>query len=413
MMVASFAISLDGNGGDGEGEMFTVSAPRAGGDNAKAPALSPELRQRLLNPETYDPLALIPGDLLVATAEARDQNLVALLTDSSLMPAARKVQSGPITPSQVIQAARSDWGLTVNETDGWIEISPTQPWRTRGQRVSRSGLGKFLRAIESKGFASLDEIAAFLLAGDSGDFGNGIDMVTTRLINPGFADAQFSMLMVGQREMVQFYGLLGPSQRQTLLAGRPIQVGGLNTKQRDLLHSMVFNSMDGPRVQLQGGGRPGPRGGLPFMGDSLATERTEALPGGIPSVAFFTMTTETNQAVYATNADGGRFLTADELARDKAISEGTVVISGLSVPKYDKFKTASQTAYRFNFQLSRNASLGRNLTDNAPPAKNQQAVSYDQLPADFRREVDRRTERFRRMFQNTRVPGQRGAPPPF
>ena len=142
-----------------------------------------------------------------------------------------------------------------------------------------------------------------------------------------------------------------------------------------------------------------------MMGDSLATERTEALAGGIPNVAFFTLAAEPNLAVYASNASGGRFLTADEMARDKAMSDGTVVISGMSAPKYDKFKPASRTTYRFNFQLSRNASLSRQLEDNIPPAKNQQAVSYDQLPAEFRKEVEQRACRGLGPLFGNKVPG--------
>ncbi len=412
MMIASFSVAT---GDEGTADIVTIGTPAASASEPKAPDLTADLRQRILNPELYDPLALIPGDLLVATAEARNQNLVALLTDGSLMPAARKVKAAPMTPSQVIQAARNEWRLNVTEADGWMTITPTLPWRTRETRVSRTGLGKFLRTVDTKGFANLDEIAAFLLAGDSGDISNGIDSVFTRLVNSGFADSQLGNLLFGQREMIQFYGLLGSSQRQTLLAGRPIQIGGLNGKQRDLLHSMVFNSMEGPRIQLpgQGGGRQGPRGILPMMGDSLATERTEALAGGIPNVGFFTLASELNLAVYATNSSGGRFLTADEMARDKAMSDGTIVVSGISAPKYDKFKPASRTTYRFNFQLSRNASMSRQLEDNIPPAKNEQAVSYDQLPAEFRREVEQRAERLRRMFQNTRVPGGRGGRPPY
>ena len=76
----------------------------------------------------------------------------------------------------------------------------------------------------------------------------------------------------------------------------------------------------------------------------------------------------------------------------------------------DKFRTASQTSYRFTFALAENVTLSRSLQD-ASLDRNGALVAYESLPQEFRDNVEKTLERLR-TGMGRGVPGGGGVRPP-
>lgn len=366
------------------------------GGSGKPAEVTKEWRDRILDPVAHDPLSTVPSDIFIGIAEAKNVNLVANLPDAMLLPASRRVSQGEIRPTEALALARGPWGLDVRESDGWMEIEPKMPFTARNERTDRGALGKMLKTVVANGRLNLDDLANYAVTSDAANPLGGVDYFYLRLLDPATADRQFATMFSSNREMLKFYGLLSQAQRNTLFAGRPMQLSALNQKQRELLHSMVYNSMDGPRVE---NARGGPGGGMAAFlgGGSLQSERTEAMPNGVPNTGLLTVRSENEPAVLASDASGTvfQYLTAEALGRQRAIRENPQIAQFLqSDANFDRFRLGQQSTYRFRFEFSRNISLLRQLTD-ARIDSGTPAVSFDELPREFRRRVEQGAGRIR------------------
>jgi hypothetical protein len=422
-----FAKLVSANGGNSIGAaraMFAISTGDDGGDvtflgspsGGPPVALSKEWRERVLNPDKFEPLSTTTSDIFLGIANGRNENLVATFPDATLLPSARRIAQGELKASEALSLAHTSWQLATSEKDGWLEVWPSQPYTAAQERMNRVALGKMLRTLDTKGRLGLDDLATYAVSTDAVNTMAGVDYFYLRLLDPATADRQFASIFQGNREMLKFYGLLGQSQRNGLANGQPLALGSLGQKQRDLLHSMVYNSLDGPRITTPNE-RPSPRQGpggpaAMMMGaGGLQRERTEALPTGVPSNGVLILRLMREQAVLATDSTGanGQYLTADALGRQRSMASMQFGDGSLAVPKYDHFKMADQTTYTFNFEFTRAASLVRRLSDTTVDPKSA-AVAYEDLPREFRRRAEQSAGRVRAA-----VPGggiSIDAPPP-
>lgn len=406
---ASFVALADGGSTGIEVFGAPLGAPAAN----KPTELTADWRERILNPDKFEPLSTVPSDIYLGLAKMKERNLVAAFPDSCLLPTARRVAQGDIRPTEAFAKGRESWKLDITETDGWIVIRPAERHTAREQQVDRPALGTLLKALAANGRLTLDELATYALTAEAINPLNGIDFFYMRILDPATADRQFSSVFQGNRQMLQFYGLLGSSQKTSLGAGRPLPLAGLSQRQRDLVHSMVYHSMDGPRVDIPTG-PPAPRGQNQgpqqrVARTNLQSERTEALPTGVPTSGFLNLRIESETAVLATDANGsgGQYLTAEALGRQRAMASNPQFAALFpDSGRFDRFRLARQTTYRFRFDFTRSVTLNRNLVD-ARVDPNSQAVAYEDLPRDFRREAEAQASRVRAF-----VPGQSADPPP-
>jgi hypothetical protein len=396
---------------DGGSDVMEFMSPTVGAAS-KPVELTPDWRERILNPDKFEPLSTVPSDIYLGLAKMKQRNLVAAFPDGCLIPAARRISQGDIRPSEALAKGRETWKLDIAESDGWIVIRPAERFTAREQQVDRVALAKLLKSLNTNGRLTLDELATYSLTAEAINPINGIDFFSMRIVDPATADRQFNSVFQGNRQMLQFYGLLGASQKTSLGAGRPLPLSGLSQRQRDLVHAMVYHSLDGPRVDVATG-PPGPRGQNAPQSrlgrNNLLSERTEALPSGIPTSGFLNLRVENDTAVLATdaNGNGGQYLTAEALGRQRAMASNAQFAALFpDSARYERFRLARQTTYRFRFDFTRNISLNRNLVD-AKVDPNSQAVAYEDLPRDFRREAEAQANRVRSF-----VPGQSADPPP-
>ncbi|MBX7131155.1 MAG: hypothetical protein K1X67_00605 [Fimbriimonadaceae bacterium] len=413
--VASFVAVATG------GDVVSGQPLFVGANRSKPSELSPDWRSRLLQPDVFEPLSTAPSEILLGIAEQRNLNLVAALPDSALLPSLRRIQNSVLYPTEALAMAPS-WDLEITATEGWLTVKPLQPFTAVKERISRKSLAAMLKTLNTAGRLSLDDLAAYAITTDAYNVLASIDYTYLKLLDPTTAERQLMQTFQGNGEMLKFYGYMPQGQRTSLLNGQPLSIASFNQKQRELTHSMVYNSMDGPRIETPGpgGGRPGPGGpGGPMMmmmgRGNLASERTEALPTGIPTNGMLTVRANREEAVLATDAEGGnsQFLTADALGRFRALANNVrgAEIAGLGM-NFEKFQMGEQTALNFRFDFTRNATLNRRLTDDKVDKKTA-PVGFDQLPREFRRRAEIAAQRMQRGTGRELLPqGGAGAPPP-
>ena len=416
-------VALSGGGGD---QTVTLAPSDQG---APAQNLATDWKKRILHPDQYEPLSVVVNDAVRSISEGEKSDFVACLTDDSLIPMSRSLAEGPLKVGIAAKRIQEEWGLEVAKSGGWLVFSPRDPSSARDQQLNRPGLAKMLQALDAKGWLTLDEKAAYATSQPLSTPLFAFDNFFTRLINRTYADREMGRNFSGQREMLRFYALIGPSQRQALNTGRPVPIAGLTGEQLGLLRSMVFNSPDGPRVNIPQSQQPnqGPPqrqrgvqfGGGAFMmmgGQNLREERTEALPTGLPTNGTVVLRTSRQPAVFASQqaASGGRTFTASELGMQRAMSSRTDLPAMFANQQsFDRYLYGAQVDYDFAFQFTQQTSLDRSLTDYAFDAAAQPGP-YDALPQVFRNNVDRATTAGTRMAM-PRIPVQQGGgatPPP-
>lgn len=420
--VGVFRVALDVSDNTAPVTVFS-----SGGNEGAQPTISPVWRDRLLSPDKYEPISTVPSEALIGIAKGLDLNLVACIPDSMLVPCARSFASGELKPSDALRQALTTWGLTREVRDGWLVLKPAEPYSARRQRVDRATLGKMLRSLDVRGTLTLDELAELALKQQEPPEMQGLGMLYFRLVNPAFADRQFMATETGERDMLRLWGSSSAAQRQAMLRGQPIPLGTLDAAQKEILRQMVYWSLDGPQVLNRGGGgntREGlVRGGIAmglFGPSSVATERTEVLPNGVPSTGVVVVRVNTSPAVLAraSGTTASQVMSARDLAFQQARRElgSELARMGGATREYDEFRECTQIEMNFQFRFTTNVEMSRTLVD-ARFEANTRPVAYAQLSPQFRQITERLAAQMRRSMSEARTEragdrGGRRVPPP-
>jgi hypothetical protein len=382
----------------GDEEPMVITGTLSGPANA-AP---PEWRERILNPERYEPLAHLTGEVLHKTAEREGANLVAVLPDSLVGDMARAFSNASMGPKEVLRRLQAQWGMSVASDGGWLIVRPSQPQAARDERVDRAALGRLLRALTARGWWTVDEMAAYAATRPQGLGVMTLDHYFCRIVNPD-ADQRLFDPLSGQAEALRVWGLLSSGQRNVLLDGRPLQLGALNQPLLETLHRMVYFSREGPDIQApglggQGAGRRGGLGRWTMGMDDPLTERTYVLPNGVPRDGALTArVTRTPVAIGV--ADDGRFgvaRSAREIAMARTVllgmGDGEQLPMGRAYPRY---VMAERVSIRLQLALSPRATMARTVGE-VNLAQGARAAAFEQLPEAFRRQVEEASRAFGR-----------------
>jgi hypothetical protein len=381
----------------------------SGGGEGKTPALSAELRARLLSPDKFDPLSFAPGEALSQSADLMGRDLVAYVPDTAFNPLTQAAANGTPTPSQFLQSAKSMASMSVKEEGGWLLVSPKTPAAERDRRVNRSALADLLQLMDGRGYIGLDDWAGFAAKQTKAPRFAEIDDTYLKLINTPASDGGLSQFSFGGGwQTLQFYASMSTGQRQTMMRNGRVPLGTLSSYQIGLVSDQVFNSFEGPSVvnPRQSGGRIGFMGGIR---DAL-TERTVLLPTGLPRDGFLSFNVQGNEVVQAnsTTSGGSRFLTADALAFERLRQERPELASWGGVTNFDQFRMGRQRTIAFNYQFTPIVSMTKQLEDNSPGS--QPYGAYGSLPGRFREQVDQQIEQLRKSWSGGG--GGNQVPPP-
>jgi hypothetical protein len=410
----------------GGGQVFATSSSPSGGANIK---ISPALRAKILNPEKIDPLSFVPGEAMTALAKQSNKNLVALLPDYCFGSLTRQFASD-VTASQLLANMGPTHSLTTKQDGDWIVISPSMPYSGRAATINRSALGNLLRTLDKQGSLRLDEVANFAMAQNKVPGMNDFDIFYPRLINDSATDQYLMPLAMGNYSMYRFYATLSTAQRNAIASGQQISNMNLSSEQTALVADMVYNSMQGPTVQLdtppaQTGvttsfitvaGQAGRGAPMMFSGGGLSakTERTIVLPNGIPNDGFMLGTVKTEPIAMGINSQTGAtaYLDPGSLAFARNAPNDPQLAS-FPTPTYDKYRMARQLNFSVRFMFNPRVMMMRSLSDTSADPDSS-AGPYDSLPADFRAKVDATAAQLKKAMDGIPggLPGRTQSPPP-
>jgi len=388
-----------------------------GDGGEKTPVLSDALRERILNPEKYEPLSLAPSEALLNSAEQKGKNLVAYLPDISFTPLSQALSRANVTPTAFLADAQNRADLQVVEDGGWLMVSPKSPIADRERITNRYALGPALRSLDKKGYLTLDELAQFAFNQVKEPRNGDIDELYFRLINTQYAQSTFDQYgFNGNWPMLQFWATMSTAQRQTVLQGGRLPIANFSQQQLNIVAEQVYQSFDGPQVQTPNENQAqGPRrmifGGTP----TALTERTVVLPNGVIRDGFLTVNVNAENGVQGKAADdkGSQFMNAGTLAFYRLSQERADLNILGATQNIDRFRASTTKRYSFEFTFAPNVTLNRSLEDNSP--SDLPFGSYDQLPSDFRKQVDQQLEQLRNGFKGGVGfgPGGGKTPPPL
>ena len=409
------------------GTAMAMSSP----GSPPAPAVGADWTQRLSRPEANEPLDYVTGEVLRSVAADLDATLVASIPDGTLIETCRRMLKANLTAEQFLGFAQSNLALKVTRESGWIVIGAAFPSEVLYSRVDRLSLGQLLRTAVKNTYLRLDEMAAYALRQPDGLPAASFDDRYLRLLAPD-AGQDFDFNGADRRLMLRLYGTLNSAQRSTLSQGAGVAFGRMDARQTALIAKMVFDSPGGPQISSptpqdnpQQGRQVETRtiaiatsGGIPpglsaMMGgdQALMDERTEALPFGLPGDGVMNLAIETRPGTLATRKDGSdaRFLSSEDLAGQIAASSRPELSQGAQ--PYSSFRMASIRTLAFQFALSREVSMGRELRD-AYLEGSTQPMALDQLPCEFKQMVERQAAALTRGVGNLQITRQGSPPPP-
>ncbi len=404
---------------------FTVSS--AGGSSSQI-ALSPGLREKVLNPDKYDPLSFVPGQALTGLARSKGKNLVALLPDLCFGPLTQ-LFAGNVTPTQLLNDL-DGFSLSATQDGDWMVVSPSHPASARIETIDRSALKTLLQSMDKNKGARLDDVANFALAETKVPGLRDFDILYPKLIDNAATEHDLQPLAFGSFPTYRFYGSLSGGQRQSVMSGRQFGFANLTPQQMALVGDMLYNSVMPPDVQMpeqqNRSGRTETRSmvlsiasqagssyGVPMLlgGTSAMTERTIVVPNGVPSDGYLIGSVSGQEMVQGINSQNGAssYMDASGLAFSKNSANQPELADFAGSNQYDKYKMAHQSTLSLRFFFNPRVSLSRSLSDVSVDS-NAQAVPYDSLPADFRNRVDQIAQSMQQAFR--KIPGRGQSTPP-
>lgn len=354
------------------------------------------------NPEKFDPVALVPGELLVQVAEARDKNLVADVSDETFQPAIYAVAKRA-TPSGFLQACGH--GLDIQEDAVWMTISSRMPHTARADRIDRKVLGTFLRSVADYGF-SLDNTATYAVS-DKNDLEQSLGFLLGRLLN-NMRDREYN-----DPQMLRIYGHLTQSQRRELLSAKGLPLSQLEDAQTEQVNLMLFGWTSNLSI------KPGWRNGGQRLSILASNEPTELFINGIPPNSVLKLKSDSAPLLITSvyrDADGflcgARHLSFNGVAQRLIAKERPGIFPWLDAEKdisQLRVRPGTATSMTFTFDFGDIATLVKHLS--RADFESGDPVSIDQLPGSIKDAIAANVARVRRETANSK-PGQQYTTPP-
>jgi hypothetical protein len=376
--------------------------------------LTAELRQKLLDPVTFEPLSLGFGEPLIAVADSEKRNLVACLPDIFMIRGAYRFKRG-IRIDEVIPFS-STFGLQLRRSEGWLTFLPNNPASARAARVNRESLRTLIRAATTARVVSLDAFADY--ASNIGESaGQSIDVPLLRVFNPSAATT-LERLRFDNYRALRFYAGLGPSHRQVVRTGGSITVANLPPASRQALQELIFFDLQAFHVTASGSSLHNQEL-LPFFGMLPQFERTVVMPNGLPGniEIRYQPSVEAIAYAYDPKLEVGEVLKAETLASDMFIStDGELTADFGTPPTYSLYAPARRYTYTIQIMIDEKRPATIRLTDDLidPSARLQ---GFDTLPAEFRSRVLAAVEYLRQRHAESsftdRSRPTTGPPPPL
>ncbi|MGV3615517.1 MAG: hypothetical protein ACO1SV_09310 [Fimbriimonas sp.] len=373
-------------------------------------ALPPELLNRLVRPETNDPLSFVVSPLLREAAAKGDANLVACLPDmtplGSYGAATKFLREDLVRRMHVL-------GVVVEREEKWWIARPKERLRARVARADRTVLGNALRNVAANGRASLEDRALMASRFVPAQTNNLPRHLLSLALRPG-QEAD-----LGEDALLKFYGALDAGERARLRGGAPF--GSLNPKARAALTWFIYNTEPGLTLDAS----KDATGVLRAFMAGVGRDTTESLPEGIPSETVVTLDDTSSEVLFAPGGQhgayyfGARTMGADEFALESFKANNRALFAyeewESKPPIPGRFRMGSRRRVQIKFDFTPTLDYVGMLQESGPPAA--QEITFDELPPAFKKQMTERMEALRRQY--TRPTGSTGggatrpSPPPL
>lgn len=352
---------------------------------------SDDLRAKLLNPETHDPLSFGVSEALLGLAKVEKKNLIACVPDSAFD---LTFTSPTMRASQVRHTLDFGETLTLADDSNWLVARPGWPHRSRLNRTSRSQLGQLLRELDRSSGGCLGPLSKFASATP----GNGPSSIVVNYLSmsePSIA----TMLDPSSWELLRLYATLSPQQRQAQERIK-LRVAELDRKARAALHRMLFFSPNSvPMGAFETAAQFEESGGEAIEPDSaemIGSEPTEAMPNGVPENATFFIDGVVAQVALT---PGGTSYTAEDLGMQLAMRERPELFPYVtSAPMPAKYHLVNRTSLLMTLGFNLEAVASFMLNDHS--RSQARWVPLAELPQAFREAVDKAKREARESFRN-------------
>ena len=357
-----------------------------------------ELLNVFVNPDRFDPASLYVSECYIQTAKAEGKNLVATFPDTIVRDLARVLVRGNVTHKAILAAAGSN-GLQVDSSSDWMIVTPIWANNARTTRFNRDQAGRLFRAMNSRGFATLEELADYSFFLTTGAPGRTLDAIYMGLVNKDVAN-QFSEYASMNLDLLRLYGTVSTSAKRQSGERMQFAYRTLTGQARTYADRSYYNRPTG--FQTIGFGGLGARQEVAFVtatveegqgrrppANSVVNEPTEALPNGIPGEALIHINRTAQDGVFASTKGvrGGQLLNAQELGMRQGMIEANFN-GGTPMAQYDTFVPAQILSVEVALDLLEYGRPSAFFKDGWTIA-NSRAVGYAQLPEAFRAQVEK------------------------
>lgn len=343
--------------------------------------LSPETRKVLLDPETTDPLALWPTDLLQAFAKAKHVNLVATVDDFTAY--AFTFARGQLMSVGSFERLLPGLGYVSEEDGGWLRLMTSNPLASRQPSIDRHALGIFLQSVAQKGQISFEDAAQLAFASPGEDYS-----VMAMAVTPLVADVRRDLYMLHSNfQACRFYGSLTPSQRAACQGEDMLPLSALSAAQQKMLRTIIFEGQGALLVTVTD--EMGQQRAVQGLYEFVQGEATEALPDGIPPTTRWSYPKRSETVVFVEGQEGapGSFLNADSYAYHSYAQSQPNANDLIGTRRLDlnTVRVGQQTQYILRAQFGPTARLYLGSMLEQESGKPQ---PYAQAPAEFKAAVD-------------------------
>ncbi len=371
------------------------------------PGVLPEqLSQLLQEPEKIEPISILTGPMIAASAEAQGKNFVAVLPDMAFFaPAFAGV--GDITPSMVMKTL-TFLDLNREESAGWVIVRPQIPADVRRTRADRRSISELMKSVKQEGRLSLDALARYAGMNEGDDSAPSLGMLILYVTMPNM-DSNFQ-----NWDLLRLYGLMSPEQMQAVRAQKPLPLSTFSDGQMAVLNRMLF-ARESYELEVVLAKTPQSQADWDLVGNNIRREATEMFAEGLPKDSQLVLRDETNEVVFEEqwtdqngSMHGGQALAPQQMARTLFARERPEMMPWVRVnPKWDemKFKYGKRRELNFDFLFGKSAEMQKQLHEDFSAGE---GVPYAQLPQSYRAKVD---EALGELRKSNRRPGDLGIPP--
>lgn len=362
-----------------------------------------EIETMFARPDLHEPLSFDVSDGLTSLAKERKLDLVANIPDNYVSFWGSMFGDGTDTVEELEAELSGNDELVVKNEGGVYTIRPRDVEGAARLRVNRADLARLIEAARTKLVPSLDDLAAFA-ARNPKPSESGIAMTWLNLYAPNLMREGFG----GETnwDMIRLWGLLNPTQRQTLRTGNMLSYAAISAEQAAVVRKFMF----GADAELKIEDPAKPKSGLRMLnmmfgmmarstqaGASYRTEPTEIMPNGLPAQGGIRM--EATETMYAIQVQtDGRpspmlgALGAEELAFIKFMLDDPRIAAEASneMPEFNRLKVGDRTIMDFKFYAANDVLTTHSLTDDRPAAGGPFALNA--LPAKMQQQVDEKTK---------------------